>query len=157
MKKTILSLGLLLVAGSTYTFAQNAIQQAPIAAEVTTSNQSLDVNPKEATRNVNYKMQGGKTLVLVDEYKNGAVFIEKTTSTPGEDNYSIYSADGKRLIATYAVGKRANDIKMVIVKDNTVKAFMLGEYLARAGSDLERDAMKHKLPVYWLYRNGYSK
>ena len=160
MKKTFLSLSLLLTIGASHSFAQTSAPQPPMTAmtgQEKSQAQSLDVSPKEAIINVSYKMEGGKMLVFIKD--NGAkhVFVETTESTLSEDTYKIYSADGKRLIATYTAGRKATDIKLMIENPKNSKAFVLGEYLARATSDLEKDAMKRKIPVYWLYKNGYAK
>lgn len=161
MKKTILSLGVLLTISCTYSFAQTAttLQQGGVslAKQEAAQSQSLDISPREAVLNISYKMTGGKMLVMADDHKEGPIFVEKTASTLSEDTYQIYNADGKSLIATYTVGRKATDITLTIVKGKTVKEFALREYLARATSDLERDAIKRKLPVYWLYKNGYAK
>ena len=159
MSKTLLSLSLIFTICSASTFAQTSIstvQTLAVAAPATKAI-SLDVSPKEAMNTINYKMSGGKMMVLATDHKESPVFMEKATSTTSEDTYRIYSAEGKTLIATYTVGKRSSDIKLIVEKDKTAKEFILGDYLARCSNDQEKEEMKHKIPVYWLYKNGYNK
>ncbi|PQJ12061.1 hypothetical protein CJD36_009745 [Flavipsychrobacter stenotrophus] len=89
MKKTILSLGVLLAISCTYSFAQTAttLQQGGVslAKQEAAQSQSLDISPREAVLNISYKMTGGKMLVMADDHKEGPIFVEKTASTLSED------------------------------------------------------------------------
>jgi hypothetical protein len=114
-----------------------------------------DVEPKEAFLNVSYDFKGAKMFVNID--KSEHAFIEKTSSTIKADTYTIYTADGKTLLATYTVDRQESIVKMVLKKEGSVKTFDLTEYLSHCSSDLEKDAVKRKVPVYWLYKNGLNK
>lgn len=150
------------VASGTFTLVGKKIEAkpAPAAAKAAPGvKQQASVDPREAFLNISYKLDGRKMTVLVDE--NGSpkpIFMEVTSSTFTSDEYKIYAMDGKKLIATYTVGRDVNKITMTInAEKNKKQEFDLTAYLDRCSSSLEKDVVKRKNPVYWLYKNGYAK
>ncbi|WP_133162445.1 hypothetical protein [Flavipsychrobacter stenotrophus] len=152
------------VASGTFTLVGKKIEKAVSASKATAKSapaaqQQSSVDPREAFLNVSYKLDGRKMTVLVDE--NGTakpLFMETTSSTFTSDEYKIFALDGKKHIATYKVGRDVNKITMIInVDKNKKQEFDLTTYLDRCSSSLEKDAVKRKNPVYWLYKNGYAK
>lgn len=136
--------------------AQTVKPTPPVTKAETKAATTVEVDSKEAFLNVSYKFKDRKMMVFVDDAGVSALaFIEATSSALTADTYTISSLDGKTVIATYTVEREGNKVTMAYGKN--VKTFDLTAYLAKCSSNLEKDAVKRKHPVYWLFKNGYAK
>lgn len=132
---------------------------ATAAAKPAAGGNEVDVDPRDAFFNVSYKFQGSKMVVVINDNGESIPFVEVTSSTLSADTYKIYKADGKTLIATYTASRKADKITLILnIDKNRKHEFDLTTYLANCrNGDIEKDAVRRKTPVYWLYKNGFAK
>lgn len=120
-------------------------------APVSSAKDKTQYDPKEAFLNVSYKLKEGKMIVLINDVP---YYVETISSSIGTDMYKIFSLDGKTALASYTVVKDKPTVNfMVTANGSQYQKLDFTEYLSKATSDLEKDAVKRKYPVYWLFKN----
>lgn len=121
-------------------------------APVSSAKDKTQYDPKEAFLNVSYKWKDGKMTVLINDEP---AYVETTTSSIGTDMYKILTLDGKKELASYTVVKDKPTVNFMVTANGAqYQKLDFTEYLSKATSDLEKDAVKRKYPVYWLFKSG---